>query len=126
MSPRASRSRSRRCWPRWRRRRADPRRSLSQQPNLSLPRHPELVSGPIYPQARSHRFKEEPLRKVARPCRKASASPVNSALGEKWVLKQVQDDELGFQGEEFARIWSAVISPFAPTPPNPVRTKKEL
>jgi hypothetical protein len=53
--------------------------------NLTLPlyRHPELVSGPIYPHAPKRCDGTKPRR---------CASVAGSELEARWVLKQVQDD----------------------------------
>jgi hypothetical protein len=49
-------------------------------------RHPELVSGSIVPPARRGRDK----------CNGAVQLVLNAPmLAEKWILKQVQDDDLG-------------------------------
>src|SRR5690606_2408371 len=60
-------------------------------------RHPELGSGPIVPL--------DPACWVAPPCSKAAPGKDGPEKDEKWVLKQVQDDGMG---------WGGLLSPFAP------------
>jgi hypothetical protein len=51
----------------------------------SLIRHPELVSGSILPRARRKEERNPPRR---------YPSIRSTALQARWILKQVQDDEL--------------------------------
>jgi len=55
------------------------------QPNLTYPRHPELVSGSIVPFARTVGLERNET---------ALLPDQSSAHVDKWTLKQVQGDEI--------------------------------